>query len=158
MRSSAGVGQRTADVRVSAALTQLMLEPGTIAGRKVGVIADTNADLSSIGKLRRALAKHGATVHVIAPVGGVLSDTNEETVERTLLTVRSIEFDTPLVADGMTPSLTSKLALLLQEAYRHCKALGAWGSGTTILQAAAIPADAPGVLAGKRSQRPSMTS
>jgi catalase len=148
-------GQPAADVSVSAALTQIVLEPGPVTGRKVGVIADTNADLPGIGKLRRALARHGATVHVIAPVGGVLSDgTNEETVERKLLTVRSIEFDALLVADGVAPVTDIKLALLLQEAYRHCKALGAWGSGTAILRGAAIPADAP----AKRSQRPSMIS
>jgi catalase len=143
-------GHPAADVTVSAALTQIVLEPGPIAGRKVGVIAGPGADLAGIGKLRRALAKNGATVHVIAPAGGVLSDgTNEETVERTLLTARSIEFDALLVADGVAPVTDIKLALLLQEAYRHCKAIGAWGSGTAILQAAAIPAGAPGVLAGK---------
>ena len=49
-----------------------MTEPGPIAGRKIGVIADAGADLAGIGKLRKAAAKLGATVLVIAPVGGVL--------------------------------------------------------------------------------------
>jgi catalase len=143
-------GHPASGVSVSAALTQIVTEPGPIAGRKVGVIADVHADLAGIGKLRRALAKSGATVHVIAAAGGVLSDgTNEETVERTLLTTRSIEFDALLVADGTAPVTDIKLVLLLQEAYRHCKALGAWGSGSAILQAGGIPAGAPGVLDGK---------
>jgi catalase len=98
-------------------------------------------------------------VQVIAPADGGLSDgTSEETAERALLTVRSVEFDALLVADGLDPETDIKLALLLQETYRHCKAICAWGSGTAILQAAAIPAGASGVLEGKRSQRPSMTS
>jgi catalase len=143
-------GHPASDESVSVALTQVVLEPGPIAGRKVGVVADAHADLAGIGKLRRALAKKGATVHVIAAVGGVLSDgTNEEAVDRTLLTARSIEFDALVIADGVAPAMDIKLALLLQEAYRHCKVLGAWGDGTGILQAAAIPAEAPGVLAGK---------
>ena len=38
--------------------------------------------------------------------------------------------------------------MLLQEAFRHCKALGAWGDGTAVLEAAGIAADAPGVVTG----------
>ena len=41
-----------------------------------------------------------------------------------------------------------KLTVLLQEAFRHCKALGAWGDGTAILEAAGITAGAPGVVTG----------
>ena len=44
-------------------------------------------------------------------------------VDRTLLTARSIEFDAVVVADGTTPTSDIKLVLLLQEAFRHCKAL-----------------------------------
>ncbi len=36
--------------------------------------------------------------------------------------------------------------VLLQEAFRHCKALAAWGDGTQALVAAGIELDAPGVL------------
>jgi catalase len=35
---------------------------------------------------------------------------------------------------------------LLQEAFRHCKPLAAWGDGTQALAAAGIELDAPGVL------------
>ena len=36
--------------------------------------------------------------------------------------------------------------MLLQEAFRHCKALGAWGDGTAALSAAGIDLHARGVL------------
>ena len=39
-----------------------------------------------------------------------------------------------------------KLVVLLQEAFRHCKAVGAWGDGTAALTAAGIDLDGPGVL------------
>ena len=55
----------------------------------------------------------------------------QETVDRTLLTARSVEFDALVVAGGTTPTGDIKLTLLLQEAFRHCKALGAWGDGTS---------------------------
>jgi catalase len=86
---------------------------------------------------------------VIAPVGGVLgSGARQETVDRTLLTTRSVEFDALVVAGGTTPTGDIKLTVLLQEAFRHCKALGAWGDGTVILEAAGITAGAPGVVTG----------
>lgn len=67
-------------------------------------------------------------------------------VDRTLVTTRSIEFDAVLVAAGTTPTNDIKLVILLQETFRHCKAMGAWGDGAAILQSAGITADSAGVL------------
>ena len=87
-------GSPAADAALSPALSQIVTEPGPIAGRKIGVIADAGADLAGIGNIRKAAAKLGATVLVIAPVGGVLgSGARKVTVDRTLLTTRSVEFD-----------------------------------------------------------------
>jgi catalase len=109
------------------------------------VIADAGADLAGIGKLRKAAAKQGASVLVIAPTGGALAHgARQEPVGRHLLTARSVEFDALVVAGGTTPSGDIKLALLLQAAFRHAKALGAWGDGTAVLEAAGIPADGRG--------------
>ena len=86
---------------------------------------------------------------VIAPAGGTLSKGRTALrIDRTLLTARSIEVDTLVVADGTTSTRDIKLTLLLQEAYRHCKALAAWGNGAAILTAAGISPDAPGVSVG----------
>ena len=140
-------GSPAADAALSPALSQIVTEPGPIAGRKIGIIADTGADLAGIAAIRKAAAKLGATALVIAPVGGVLgSGARAETVDRTLLTTRSVEFDALVVADGTAPAADIKLTVLLQEAFRHCKALGAWGDGTKILEAAGIAAGAPGVV------------
>jgi catalase len=40
------------------------------------------------------------------------------------------------------------VVLLLTEAYRHGKALGAWSGGVSALDAAGIAPDAPGVVTG----------
>ena len=137
------------DVTESPALSQIALTPGPIAGRKVGVIADAGSDLAGIVKLRGSLEKLGATLLVIAPVGGVLKKGNRRlTVDRTLVTTRSIEFDALLVAGGTTPTNDIKLIVLLQETFRHCKAMGGWGDGSTVLEVAGILSDAPGVLTG----------
>jgi catalase len=142
-------GSPPLDVTLSPALSQVVTEPGPIAGRKIGVIADAGADLAGIGKVRKAAEKLGASVLVIAPAGGVLSHgTHTQTVERTLLTARSVEFDAVVIAGGTTPTGDIKLVLLLQEAFRHAKALGAWGDGTAVLEAAGIPAGSAGVVTG----------
>ncbi len=151
----APTGDPAEEVVPSAALSQLISAPGPIAGRKIGVIADAGSDLAGIGRLRKAVEKLGATVLVIAPVGGILGRGRAaEVVNRTLLTARSIEFDALVVADGTTPSGDLKLVLLLQEAYRHCKPIAAWGSGAEILSAAGIGADDPGVVIGETNAKP----
>ncbi len=140
---------------LSPALSQIVTEPGPISGRKIGVIADAGSDLAGIDKLRKAAVKKGATVHVIAPAGGVLKrGKTQQVVGRTFATARSIEFDALVVAGGTAPSTDIKLVLLLQEAYRHCKALAAWGDGTDILEACGIPQDGPGIVIGTSPAKP----
>jgi catalase len=51
-----------------------------------------------------------------------------------------------VIAAGTAPTRDIKLIVLLQEAFRHCKAVGAWGDETAILEAAGIGLDTPGVL------------
>jgi catalase len=147
-------GSPAADVVLSPALSQIVTEPGPIAGRKIGIIADAGADLAGISKLQKAVAKLGASVLVIAPAGGVLgSGTHIQTVQRTLLTARSVEFDALVIAGGTTPVRDIKLTLLLQEAFRHCKVLAAWGDGTAVLKAAGITATSAGVVTGKTAAK-----
>ncbi|MEV6608521.1 catalase [Kutzneria sp. NPDC051319] len=145
----APTGSPAEDVVLSPALSQVVTEPGPVAGRKIGVIADAGSDLAGITKLRKAVERAGATLLVIAPVGGELKKGRSlHTVDRTLLTTRSIEFDALVVAGSTTPTGDIKLTVLLQEAFRHCKAIAAWGDGLQVLAAAGIGADQPGVLAG----------
>ncbi len=140
-------GKPPTDVALSPALSQVYKQPGPVDGRKIGIIADANANLGDVGKLIKAVLAAGAVPLLTAPVGGVLkSGRRSEIVERTLLTARSIEYDALVVADGTTPTNDIKLVLLLQEAYRHCKAIGAWGSGVDVLALAGIPAGGAGVL------------
>jgi catalase len=140
------------DVTPSPALSQLVMKPGPIAGRVVGMVAGPEADLAGIAKLRKALKAEGAVLRVIAPVGGVLgSGSRQEVVERTLLTTRSIEYDAVLIAGGVGGLRDVKLTVLLQEAFRHCKILGAWGDGPVVLTDAGIDLEAPGIMVGDKS-------
>jgi catalase len=145
----APAGSPAADVVASPALSQIGRSPGPIAGRKIAVIADSGSDLAGIAKLRTALDKRGATVLVLAPVGGSLKKGRTTlVVDRSNATARSIEFDAIVVAGGTTATGDLKQVILLQEAYRHCKTLAAWGDGDAVLTGSGIDLDAPGVAVG----------
>ena len=147
-------GNPPTDVVVSKALTQILAEPGPIDGRKIGVIADAGSDLAGIADLTKSVAQLGGTILVIAPVGGVLkAGRRRVTVDRTVLTARSIEFDAVVVAAGTTPSGNIRTTVLLQEAFRHCKAIAAWGDGVAVLEAAGIGADDAGVSVGASANK-----
>jgi catalase len=134
---------------LSPILSQVVTEPGPITGRKIGVVAGPRADLAGLAKLRAALEKEGASLLVIAAVGGTLSrGARTEAVDRTFATARSIEFDAVLVAKGTPATSDIKLVLLLQEAFRHCKLVGAWGDGVDALTASGIDLDGPGLVIG----------
>ena len=143
-------GKPAHDVVVSPALVQILAEPGPIDGRKIGIIADAGSDLAGVAALIKAAEGLGVTALVIAPVGGVLNAGRRKiTADRTLATARSIEFDALVVAGGTTPSRDIKLLVLLQEAFRHCKTLAAWGDGAAVLKAAGISVRDPGVEVSK---------
>ena len=148
-------GTPVADGDLSPALSQIVTTPGPVAGRQVAVIADAGSDLAATNQLVKTLAKAGVTALVTAPVGGVLKAGRQSvTVERTLLTARSIEFDAIIIAAGTTPSSDIKLTVLLQEAYRHCKPIAGWGDISEQLELAGIPADEPGVTIAETGGKP----
>jgi catalase len=136
----------------SPALRQIKPTPFPIAGRIVGVVAGPGADLDGIATLRKALEAQGALLRVIAPHGGQLKKgSTVEIVERTFATGRSIEFDAIVVADGAPKDGDFRALVMLQEAFRHLKAVGAWGDGVAVLEAAGIDPGAPGVLTAKKA-------
>ena len=82
-----------------------------------------------LAKLRDALDKQGAAPprHRRLWWHGEQAKARTEIVERTFLTARSIEFDAVVVAGGADSIQDIKVDVLLQEAYRRCKAIAASG-------------------------------
>jgi catalase len=145
-------------VTPSPALSQIPAGPGPVTGRIVGVVAAPGADLGGIGKLRRAVEAKGAVLRVVAPIGGILKKGRaQQTVERTFLTTRSIEYDAVVIAGGIADLKDIKLTVLLQEMFRHCKVIGAWGDGEQVLTTAGIDTGAPGILLGDEVAKPFVT-
>ena len=155
-----------ADADPSPALSQV---GGTwpVTGRVVGIVADASSDLDAVRAARTALDAAGIVPLVIAPAGGYLGVEADGgiPVQRTYLTARSTEFDAVLVAGPADPapdadqsldakaggpgvSVDPRVVLLLSETFRHAKAIGGWGGGAAVVDAASIPQDASGVVLG----------
>jgi catalase len=156
-----------AAVEPSPALSQLG-GSWPLDGRVVGIITDGVEELDGVRSVRQTVLDAGMVPLVIAPTGGTLDADGEPiAVQRTFAAARSTEFDTLLVAAAPAPGADAygardakvddeaaagagvdpRVLLMLTEAYRHGKALGAWAGGTEALDAAGIATDAPGVVA-----------
>ncbi|MFW2242752.1 catalase [Rhodococcus opacus] len=127
----------------SPALSQVGAE-WPLDGRIIGIVADDESDLSEVADAVEMIGKNSMVPLVIGPHGGELgSGKGAVPVSRTFLTMRSVEFDAILVA---APASDPRVHVLLTEAFRHCKAIGGWAAGRGLLEAAGIPAEAPGIV------------
>jgi catalase len=145
----------------SPALSQLGQE-WPVDGRMVAVVVDAEGSLDGVRETRRALFAAGLVPLVVAAHGGTLEDGTA--VQRTFATARSVEFDAVLLAGMPAPapdalpardakagaadvaSVDPRVVLLVEEAYRHAKAIGAWGPGVNALRAAGLSVDDLGVV------------
>ncbi|WP_433362923.1 catalase [Actinoplanes sp. CA-142083] len=148
-----------AEVTASPALSQVGHE-WPADGRQIGIVAGPDADLAVVGSVREAVFAAGMTPLVIAPHGGKLGTLD---VQRTFATARSVEFDALLLATAPPPApdaipardekagangngtVDPRVMLLVEEAWRHAKAIGAWDAGTSVLTHAGV-AGTPGVV------------
>jgi catalase len=132
-------------------------------GRLIGIVVDPAGDLTGVEDVIGLVAAAGMVPLVVAPHGGKLP--NGVTVQRTFGATRSVEFDAVILAGSPVPApdalvardskagedddlqLDPRVVLLLQECFRHAKAIGAWGAGVAGLELAGV-AGAPGVVTG----------
>ncbi len=155
-----------ADVAPSPALSQVG-RTWPVTGRVVGIVADEDSDLSEVAAARERVLAGGMVPLVIGPHGGVIEGAGGPvTVQRTFVTVSSVEVDALLLAGAPTPApgaepdldakaggpstpdVDPRVSLLVNEAFRHGKAVGGWGTAATVLAAAGVDEGAPGVVLG----------
>ncbi|GAA1157014.1 catalase [Nocardioides aquiterrae] len=131
-------------------------------GRMVGIVVDPDGDLTGVEEVRLAVFGAGMVPLLIGPHGGTIGGM---AVQRTFATARSVEFDAVLLAGAPVPApdalpardakagaadtaaVDPRVVLLVEEAYRHCKVIGAWGAGETVLEAAGVTGT-PGIVRG----------
>ncbi len=132
------------EVEPSPALSQVGGE-WPVEARVVGILVGEDSNPSVVAIAVAAAMSKAMTPLVIADTGGQLGrGAGAVTVQRTLATGRSVELDALIVADGRTS--TPKTDLLIGETFRHCKAIGMWGSGTAVVDHAGVPGDADGLV------------
>ena len=152
-----------AEVQPSAALSQLGGQ-WPIDGRMVGIVVGPSPDLAGVSAAREAALAAGLVPLLVAPSGGKLvADGVELDVQRTYANARSVEFDAVILAGsvppapdalpgldakagaGRTPEVDPRITLLIDETYRHAKAIAGAGPGTAVLSALGA-AGQPGVV------------
>jgi catalase len=129
----------------SPALSQLNTATDSIATRKIAVLAADGVDVRGVDRLTRSLEQQGATVEVLAPVAaGTLSGGSggELGVDRAFNTMASVLYDAVVVPcgpDSVQTLLHDGYAMhFVTEAYKHLKAVGAFGSGVDLLRKAGV--------------------
>ncbi|MEL5989856.1 catalase [Microbacterium phosphatis] len=128
-----------ADVEPSPALRQVG-EEWPVTGRVIGILADETADADELEAVREGLHTAGIVPLVIAPHGGMLHGIP---VQRTAQTAASIEFDA-LIA--LSPSADPRALRMLDELFRHGKAIAVAPAAAGMLGDAAIDQAAPGIV------------
>ncbi|MGI8663495.1 MAG: catalase [Acidimicrobiales bacterium] len=150
----APAGSPARGVEASPALSQVALASGPVQGRVIGVLVADGVDAVGVSALRKALARVGAAMHVIAPHGGAVKGRGRTVIaaDATVFNADSVVYDALVVADGVD-ELDPKSSMMLQEAFRHHKTLGAWGSGVAVLPVA-TGAQVQGVVVGDKVAKP----
>jgi len=93
-----------------------------VQGRNIGILTGPDSDVAAVAALVDALGAADQVPLVIAAHGGTLDhDGGSVPISRTYTTVRSIEFDALVLAGSST---TVQAKILVDEAFRHYKALG----------------------------------
>ena len=135
-----------AEVEPSPALSQIG-KRWPIAGRRVGIVVGTDTPFDGIKRVHELIGEQGMIPLLVAPVGGRYGDTDSEIpVERTYATMRSVEFDSIILADGVEP--VTEIALLISESWRHLKAIAAYGDACTLLDNCDFQRTDPGICFG----------
>jgi catalase len=148
----APAGDPQLDAGASPSLSLVEDGSGPVDGRVVGVLVAEGADATGVAAVRKALERAGAALQVIAPRGGSLPGAGRSTLtaDATLFNADSVVYDALLVAGGVT-ELDPKALMMLQEAYRHHKTVGAWGAAVDRLSEAGIDPGGSGVVVGDKA-------
>ncbi|RTY95143.1 catalase [Flavobacterium sp. GT3R68] len=101
----------------------------TIVTRQVAFLCGNGVNGDSVTTLKNALKKEGACIKIIAPHLGSIktADGSEITVDQSFLIASSVLFDAVYVPEGKANFMesTPEAIEFVNEAYKHCKVIGA---------------------------------
>lgn len=129
----------------SPALSQLNTATDSIESRKIAVLAADGVDVVGTERFIEAMRQRGAIAEVLAPkAGGTLAGGSggELAVDRAITTMSSVLYDAVVVPCG--PDSVATLGAdgyamhFITEAYKHLKAVAAFGAGVDLLRKAGV--------------------
>jgi len=147
---------RTSSIERSAALSMANTIKDTVKSRKVAILAANGVDGEQLTSMKSALIEAGAVPELVSPSPTVkATDGAELKIAKTLLTTGSVVFDALYVPGGKQSAETlgqdGDAIHFVNEAFKHCKAIGATGEGVDLLLASSIVA--PGTNGTSPEQR-----
>ena len=140
------------DLPISPSLSMVAKDPGTLKGRKAGVLLTDGFDAKLLAMIRAAFKKEHTCVALITPkIGGATGDDGVHIEPDFALSGGpSFFFDTVLLlpsAEGCTALLTEAAAVnWVRDAFGHLKIIGHIAAAGPLLDAASVMPDA-GVVA-----------
>ncbi|KUH70801.1 catalase [Mycolicibacterium novocastrense] len=124
-------------------------EEWPVEGRQIGILTGPDSDLAGVAAAVTAIANAKNVPFVVAAHGGTLEhDGAPIPISRTYATARSVEFDAILIAGSPT---NAKAKTIVDETFRHHKAIAVLPEGAELAAAAAVPTDGPGLFSGSDS-------
>lgn len=132
-------------LKPSPALSISTVRNPSISTRKIAILAAPGHMGKSLAAVKAALEKGGASVEVVSTALGKVpaADGDATTALSSLLNTPSVVYDGIFIADGKDSASTlganADARRFVEEAYRHCKSIGALGAGQQVLEAAGIP-------------------
>ena len=125
----------------SKALSMANTVNGSIATRKIAILAADGVNADNLMAVKNAIAAEGAICDVIAPRLGFISGENDTDipVDKSLLTTASVFYDAVYVPGGTNSVATLEADAdaihFLNEAFKHCKAIAADDDALQVLEA-----------------------
>ena len=132
----------------SPALRQVREEAYPVAGRRVGILADGATSLTDLEAVVDTVTQAGAMPLVVGPhAGRVECAGGDFSADKTFFSASSIEFDALVLLSSFGPAeVDPRVQLLVEEAYRHGKPLGAVGQAGDVVEAAGIAGEDAGIV------------
>jgi catalase len=117
----------------------------TVKTRRIAILAVDGYNHKDVSQVMQALEAGGAKAHIISKHQGMLKSSSGEELEvdKSYVTTASVLYDAIYLPGGKENVETLKTQgdaiHFVNEAFRHCKPLGATGEGVDLLKVANIP-------------------
>ncbi|MGD7002682.1 catalase [Corynebacterium halotolerans] len=118
-------------------------------GRQIGILTTEESPADEVAQLVSEIFDAGMTPLVVSTTGGKLGGSDVD-VSRTYLTARSIEFDAVIVADVPSAATVPAARVLVDEIFRHQKALALRPEAQPDVEQMGVDVSADGVIVEKK--------